>query len=116
MINLFLELNRLQMIEFRMMRLYLREVSIVKVSRILQWPRVLKYNDSSCPVTHSQQIPRAVKRYRGERVLIGHTQLVSLTQAIDIHPLHRRRRGLKDINLRFFLNVIGWGSRMGVKG
>ena len=103
------------MIEFRMMRLYLREVSIVEVSRILQWPRVLKYNDSPRPVTHSQQIPRAVKRYRGERVLIGHTELISLTQAIDIHPLHRRNRGgLKD-NRFFLLDVISWGSCKGVK-
>ena len=79
------------MIEFGMMRLYLCKISIVEVSRILERARILEYYDSASPVTYCKQIASTIKRNSGESILLCHTQLISLAQAINIDPLHGRR-------------------------
>jgi hypothetical protein len=70
------------------MRLDLGKVSIVKVFRIFKWSSVLEYYDPSSPITNSQQIPCTIERYSSEIILFSHTQLVSLSQSVDIDPLH----------------------------
>ena len=103
-IDLLVELNRLQVIEFRLVRLDLREVPIIEVARILQLV-ILEYDDSSALVTDSQILACLIIADRRQQIILGDVFLVALTKPVDVDPVGRVGDTLR-IDLRLALRLV----------
>ena len=64
MIDFLLQLDRLEMVELRLVRLYLRMVSVVKIPGILERACMLEHNHSSSSVAHSKIVATAIEGNR----------------------------------------------------
>ena len=68
------------------MTLYLREVPVVKVPRVLEVD-VLEDDHSAAMVTYSQVVSSLVERDGGKDVGLADVRLVPLTQTVDVDPV-----------------------------
>ena len=74
------------MIKLGLVRLYFGKVAVVEVPRVSQ-VRVSENDDASSFVTDSQELAGFVKAHRCEDIHVGYISWVTLTKAIDIHPV-----------------------------
>jgi len=88
-INFLFKFDRFQVIKFRLVGLDLSKISIIEVSRILEWAAVPENYDSTRFVSNCKIFPRAIKSYSCQGVLLSNTELVSFSKAIYVDPLRR---------------------------
>ena len=74
------------MIKLGLVRLYLSKVAVVEVSRVSQIC-VSEDNDASSFVADGQELARFVKAHCCEDIHVRYIRRVTLTEAIDIHPV-----------------------------
>ena len=87
-IYFFFEFNRLKMVKFRLMRLYLWKVAIVEVARISQVHKA-ENNNAAASISNCQILAALVECDGREHIWLGDLGHVTFAEPINVHPVYK---------------------------